>query len=114
MLRTLVLLAFLIPSFAQAHARLKSATPAPGDMIMSAPKEVSITFSEALEPKLSSITVEDANGHHVEDGTAATGSDPKNLVVKLKPLEPGDYKVIWHATSVDTHKTEGSFTFMLH
>lgn len=113
--RILLLLALLAaPSLAEAHARLKTASPAPGDMIMTPPTEVSIVFSEALEPKLSSITVEDAQGNHVEDGPAASGADPKNLVVKLKKLQPGDYKVIWHATSVDTHKTEGSFTFMLH
>jgi methionine-rich copper-binding protein CopC len=29
----------------------------------------------------------------------------------LKPLLPGSYKVIWHATSVDAPKTEGSYSF---
>ena len=33
------------------------------------------------------------------------------LMVKLKPLSPGIYSVAWHVTSVDTHKTEGHFTF---
>jgi copper resistance protein C len=31
--------------------------------------------------------------------------------VGLKPLPPGTYKVLWHALSVDTHTTEGSFSF---
>jgi methionine-rich copper-binding protein CopC len=31
--------------------------------------------------------------------------------VALKPLRAGVYKVIWHATAVDTHKTDGSFNF---
>jgi copper resistance protein C len=31
--------------------------------------------------------------------------------VGLKSLSPGTYRVRWHALSVDTHKTEGSFTF---
>jgi copper resistance protein C len=31
--------------------------------------------------------------------------------VGLKPLSPGTYRVRWHVLSVDTHRTEGSFTF---
>ncbi len=99
---------------AHAHARLRSASPAPGDMLNAAPKEVSIVFSEALEAKFSSIEVRDAKGTRFDDGAAHGGADAKTLVVGLKPLSPGDYTVAWHATSVDTHKTEGSFTFMLH
>lgn len=36
--------------------------------------------------------------------------DGKRLAVSLGALPPGTYNVVWHATSVDTHKTEGSFT----
>jgi methionine-rich copper-binding protein CopC len=31
--------------------------------------------------------------------------------VGLKSLPQGTYHVCWHVLSVDTHKTEGSFTF---
>jgi methionine-rich copper-binding protein CopC len=31
--------------------------------------------------------------------------------VSLKPLRPGTYKVSWRVLSVDTHTTEGTFTF---
>ncbi len=31
--------------------------------------------------------------------------------VGLKTLGPGSYRVRWHALSVDTHTTEGRFTF---
>ena len=33
------------------------------------------------------------------------------MTVGLKALAPGSYKVRWHALSVDTHTTEGAFTF---
>jgi methionine-rich copper-binding protein CopC len=29
----------------------------------------------------------------------------------VKPLAAGTYKVIWHATDADTHKTQGSYRF---
>jgi len=31
--------------------------------------------------------------------------------IGLKALPPGTYKVNWRALSVDTHKTDGTFTF---
>jgi copper resistance protein C len=31
--------------------------------------------------------------------------------VTLPKLPPGTYTVNWHVTSVDTHKTEGNYTF---
>ncbi len=37
----------------------------------------------------------------------------KQLLIGLNPITPGTDKVTWHATSVDTHKTQGSFTFTL-
>ena len=33
------------------------------------------------------------------------------LQVPLKPLRPGTYRVKWRVLSVDTHVTEGDFTF---
>ena len=35
----------------------------------------------------------------------------KRLAISVGPLAPGLYKVVWHVTSTDTHKTEGSFSF---
>jgi methionine-rich copper-binding protein CopC len=40
--------------------------------------------------------------------------DPENqalLRVSLSELRPGGYRVIWRVVSVDTHVTEGAFTF---
>jgi methionine-rich copper-binding protein CopC len=31
--------------------------------------------------------------------------------IGLKPLPPGTYKVHWRVLSVDTHTTEGAFSF---
>jgi copper resistance protein C len=33
--------------------------------------------------------------------------------IGLKALPPGTYKVNWHALSVDTHKTDGTFSFQV-
>ncbi len=39
------------------------------------------------------------------------GSDGTELRVPLKTLPPGTYLVSWRVLSVDTHRTQGSFTF---
>jgi copper resistance protein C len=95
----------------QAHAFLESATPAVGGTVRQSPPYLVIGFTESVEPDFSTIIVQDAVGAHVETGRPATQGDDRHLVVGLKPLLPGAYKVTWHATSTDTHKTQGSFTF---
>lgn len=96
---------------ALAHAHLRSATPAVDSTIATAPTKVAITFSEAVEPNFSSIEVQDGSGKRMDDGKARTApSDGKILSVGLSTLPPGTYTVLWHATAVDTHKTDGKFT----
>lgn len=99
-------------SVAFAHAHLRSADPAVDSTVAAAPKEVTITFSEAVEPGFSSIEVQDGSGKRVDDGKPHTAaSDGKLLSVGLSTLAPGTYTVTWHATAVDTHKTDGTFSF---
>jgi methionine-rich copper-binding protein CopC len=38
-------------------------------------------------------------------------NDAKQMIIGLGKVGPGTYTVIWHAVSVDTHRTEGHFTF---
>jgi copper resistance protein C len=114
-LRALVVLPLLAgPGTAFAHAELESAVPAPDATVSTAPTEISITFGEEVEPHFSSIVVLDAKGHREDQGPAHTAaSDAKILSVAVKPLAPGLYKVVWHATSVDSHKTKGSYHFTI-
>jgi methionine-rich copper-binding protein CopC len=70
-----------------------------------------LSFTEKLEPKFSSIDVRDAQGAAMQAGKTALGGSQTELRVALKPLPPGTYTVIWRVLSVDTHRTNGSFTF---
>ena len=102
----------LAPVAASAHAHLKSATPAAGATVSTPPSEVTIDFTEGVEPLFCKIEVLDALGVHVEEGPPdAAPGDNKHLTEKLKRLGAGTYTVQWHATAVDTHKTEGSYDF---
>ncbi len=99
-------------SAAFAHAHLTTAAPAPGSTVTPPPTEVAITFDEEVEPKYCTIRVTDAHGARVDAGAAhLIDGDRLHLAVPLKPLAGGAYKVVWHATSTDAHKTQGSFAF---
>jgi methionine-rich copper-binding protein CopC len=107
----LILTGTFVPQAVLAHAHLRSASPAAGSSVSPAPPEVVLSFSETLEPKFSSIDVRDAKGVSVRSGETRPGERATDLRVGLKPLPPGTYKVIWRVLSVDTHRTNGSFTF---
>ena len=95
-----------------AHAHLVRATPAAGGTVNAAPSEVTLRFSEKLEPKFSSVVVRDAAGKQVDKGESTVDKADRMVIrVLLPPLEPGVYKVEWRAVSADTHKIDGNFTF---
>ena len=103
--------ACLIGQAAFAHAFLERASPAVGAEISGSPPALNLTYTEPVEPLFSTIRVTDSSGTRVDDGKPATQDDGRVLTVKLKPPPPGVYAVEWHVTSVDTHKTDGHFTF---
>jgi copper resistance protein C len=95
-----------------AHAFLDHASPAVGSSLPSAPASVTMWFTQQLEPAFTTATVTDGSGNNVDSGAAQVDpKDPTELRVLLKPLPPGTYTVAWHALSVDTHTTQGHFTF---
>jgi methionine-rich copper-binding protein CopC len=99
-------------SAASAHAHLRRAQPAADSTVKTAPTELTLSFSEALEAGFCTVQVTDAAGSRLDTATvAADPADAKILHVALKPLAAGSYKVTWHVTSVDSHTTDGSFAF---
>jgi methionine-rich copper-binding protein CopC len=95
-----------------AHAFLDHASPAVGSSVPASPPVVTLWFTQDLEPAFSSVTVTNEAGQRVDLGKAQIPQgSPDELQIKLKPLTPGTYLVGWHVVSVDTHPTEGTFTF---
>ncbi len=98
---------------AAAHAHLEKALPAADSKIADA-REIRLTFSEAVEPKLSFIRLETAEERTVtEPGAEPDPADPKVLVVHFyEKLPPGNYKVKWSVVAADGHKSSGSYSFL--
>lgn len=97
------------PAF--AHAFLAHAVPAVGAALPTAPPALTLTYTEPVEPLFSRVTVEDSAGASVVAGAVTASDGGRTLTVPLKPLAAGRYQVDWHIVSVDTHRTEGHFTF---
>ncbi len=95
-----------------AHAQLDKAVPPVGGTVTS-PAEIRLKFTEGVEPRFSGIALAGEGGAAVPLGAPSDDSpDYSVLIAKLaKTLPPGVYTVTWHAVSVDTHKTQGSFSF---
>jgi methionine-rich copper-binding protein CopC len=94
---------------AGAHAFLDHAEPRVGSAVDVAPREVTLWFTQDLESAFSTVTVTDASGQRVDAGSPTING---NVVrVPLRSITVGTYRVTWHALSVDTHTTEGAFTF---
>ena len=115
MIRTLVALALLgAVSTAAAHGVLQRTEPRGGSTLKGPPAQVRLEFTGAIEPAYSRVQVLDAEGRRVDLGDSRV--DPENralLRVSLPTLPPGRYKVAWRVLSVDSHVTEGDFTFRI-
>ncbi|MFD3792426.1 copper resistance CopC/CopD family protein [Streptomyces cyaneofuscatus] len=102
---------------ASAHAALTGSDPQDGAVVATAPKEVTLTFSEAIAVGDGSIRVLDPSSKRAD-----TGAEPKDLsdgstvrygVELHSGLPDGTYTVAWQAISADSHPISGAFTFSI-
>ena len=104
-----------LQTHAWAHAFLDHADPKVGSTVTNSPTEIKIWFTQNLEPAFSTLEVRDAQGQEVDKKDAHLDDKDKSLFLVSLPqqLPTGTYTVIWHAVSVDTHKTQGRFEFTI-
>jgi copper resistance protein C len=114
-LRTLLTVApLLAPPAAWAHAFLAGASPPVGSQMPAAPAALTLRFTEPVEPLFCTIQLLNPGGTAVSvPAPNVPANNPQALVVALPRLGPGTYTVVWHVTSVDTHKTEGRYQFSI-
>lgn len=97
---------------AAGHAFLDRAEPRVGSTVRSSPARVRVWFTQDLEPAFSTLEVVNERGERVDGGATQSDAASRTLLqVPLKPLRPGLYRVKWRVLSVDSHVTEGDFTF---
>lgn len=100
----------LSASSALAHARLVSATPGNGATV-TAPRTISLTFSERFAAPFSTVEVEDGRGRAISL-TKAVSEDGKTLGGSFAaPLTNGVYQVTWAIAAADGHRMTGTYSF---
>ncbi|ALS77698.1 copper resistance protein CopC [Planococcus sp. ANT_H30] len=103
-----VFLLLLVPVSVQAHTTLLSSTPAEGENIMEALKEVQLVFGTKIEEG-STMTIEGESGSFEFD-RIVVGDD--SLVGTLNEALPnGSYRILWNIIGEDGHPIEGEITF---
>ena len=105
-----VLALVMAAASALAHTHPEQMMPAANSTVQS-PANVTIHFSEALEPKFSMITLTDATGHVVNKESSMVGADAKIMTLPLPTLAPGIYTVNWVGVAADTHRSQGDYKF---
>lgn len=98
---------------ANAHAKLIQAVPAAGAKLAETPKELALSFNEAVEPSLTVIELDDANGTVIATSQGLNACGGTTCHLALPALKAGNYKVKFHAHSADGHLVNGGYDFSL-
>ena len=108
-----VVAALAAPASAFAHAALLKTTPQASVAVNHPPKEVEMTFSEAVEPAFATVSVTNPAARPQTAGKPERSpTNPDTLVTPLKPnLPEGWYLVYWRVISADGHPVKGAFLF---
>lgn len=109
----LVLLLFGGAGAASAHAALRSTDPGDGTVLKSAPRDITLTFTESVGLLDDSFRVLAPDGKRLkvtDAGHGPGGSDTARVSLPAE-LAQGTYTVAWRVVSADSHPVSGAFTF---
>ncbi|MER5211291.1 copper resistance protein CopC [Streptomyces sp. NPDC002838] len=98
---------------ASAHAALRSTDPEDGTVLKSAPRHVTLTFTESVSLVKDSFRILDPDNRRLDLGKAQHGPDGSDTARVTLPdeLAEGTYVVAWRVVSADSHPVGGAFTF---
>ncbi|MBL1107811.1 copper resistance protein CopC/CopD [Streptomyces sp. 5-8] len=98
---------------ASAHAVLRATDPADGTVLRTAPREVTLTFTESVGLLTDSFRIYDPDNHRLRTGPAghASGRSDTARVTLPARLATGTYTVAWRVVSADSHPISGALTF---
>ncbi|MFJ4523948.1 copper resistance CopC/CopD family protein [Streptomyces sp. NPDC088810] len=98
---------------ASAHAVLRSTDPADGSVLRTAPRHVTLTFTESVGLLTDSFRIYDPGNRRIRTGPAdhAPGRSDTARVSLPARLAGGTYTVAWRVVSADSHPVSGALTF---
>ncbi|MGI8569660.1 MAG: copper resistance CopC family protein [Methylocella sp.] len=107
------MVALLTTNTALAHAFLDHAVPGVGMTVSGPVRELRLYYTQGVVMAFSHVHVVSAAGAQIPTGKPVNDpSDQQTLIIRLgRALGAGTYSVTWQVVSVDTHTTQGTFTF---
>ncbi|MDE1175322.1 MAG: copper resistance protein CopC [Edaphobacter sp.] len=98
-------------SLSWAHARPKAMVPA-AESTGPAPQKIVVTFTEAVEPKFSSLSLTSEAGVAIKtEHSQGDPGDAKTLTLPVPALSAGGYLVHWVSVAPDGHRMQGEYKF---
>ncbi len=111
------LLLFLLGGAApvSAHSAVRDTDPREGSVLRSAPREVTMTFTESVAITDDSLRVLSPENRRVNAGdTQHVPGHSDQVRVRLRgDLADGTFTVAWRVVSADSHPIAGAFTFSI-
>ena len=103
----------LAATVAFAHAFLDHAVPGVGMTVSGPVREIRLYFTQGVVTAFSQVHVVSTAGANIPVSKPVSDpSDQQTVIVRLgRALGPGTYSLSWLVVSVDTHTTQGTFTF---
>ncbi len=107
------LLLMLSPHTISAHAALETSNPVNGDVLATAPVEITTRFTERLEQSYSRLELYDSLGNQIEGTSLTFPADEYTMALALPANLPnGTYSVLWRTLSNDDgHSAQNYFAF---
>ena len=105
----------LMGGVALGHAELASSVPAANASVTASPPQLVLTFTEAIDPANSSLTLLGPDGRPVAGTGGLRVNGAATIATETVPaLAPGIYTVNYQVTSAaDGHVTAGQYAFLL-
>jgi copper resistance protein C len=108
---TLLALIVGVTAAASAHSFPEQEIPPAGATLTEPPAQVTIKYDAPIEKLFASLEVLNSAGQNEAVGEPAVSPDGWNISVPVNKLQPGEYTVQWRVVCIDTHHTQGSYSF---
>jgi methionine-rich copper-binding protein CopC len=99
---------------AWAHARPQTTSPAASAHLAEAPAQITITYDDPIDPRLSSMLLLDGSGTPVATTSMPVSGTSQATIAPSEPLAPGPYTVAWTSLdAADGDQAQGFYTFVV-
>ena len=108
-------LVLVLPELAMAHLGLRRSTPAHGAHLSAAPRELRLTFTEAVEATVARLRLVGPSGAEVSISELRQPGDSSQVIVAdvLGPLVGGVYNLEWQVIGRDGHPVRGTISYVV-